>query len=64
MNIFGIIFGIAINAVLLTVLIFAISDTVLMYIDYFRRLFRKSRKQKKGEIINVKYRDIDRKACA
>lgn len=64
MDIFGILFGLMINAGLLIVLIFAIPDTVLKYVEYFSRLFRKSRKQKKGEIINVKRRDIDRKACA
>ena len=46
MDIFGILFGLMINAGLLIVLIFAIPDTVLKYIEYFSRLFRKSRKQK------------------
>lgn len=64
MDIFGIIFGLMINAGLLIVLIFAIPDTVLRHVEYVRRLLRKSRKQNEGEIINVKCRDIDRKACA
>lgn len=64
MDYFGVFFGLMINAGLLIVLIFAIPDTVLKYVEYFSRLFRKSRKQKKGEVINVKRRDIDWKACA
>lgn len=64
MDIFGILFGLMINAGLLIVLIFAIPDTVLKYIEYFSRLFRKSRKQKKGEIIDVKRSYIDWKTCA
>ena len=64
MDIFGIIFGLMINAGLLIVLIFAIPDTVLRYIEYFRRIYSVKNEVKKGDVIKFEYSGNDWQTCA
>ena len=64
MDYFGVFFGIAINAVLLSVLFFAAEDTLRRYFEYFRGLFREKKTEDKGDVIKVEYGSVDWQTCA